>query len=323
MYSVKKWKAGFSLIGILLFGYILSRIDLETLGRHLVRVNLPILGVTVLLTVPQIYLKALRLKSLLAAQNVVYPSSKAFISYMSSIFWGIVTPGRLGELARVVYLVRDTGVSYGKSILSVFLDRCFDIYVLLLMGYGAIWHFSVLHLRQWQYGLICLLLLLLPFLVGGLSPALNFVARRLRDKFAGSDGVSSAQSQDILADLNQLKIARMAVPLILTLASYLLLFGQCRLLAMAMDLPISTVEISLIVGASNLISLIPITLFGIGTRDAALIFFFAIAGLTREMAVGYSLLVFANFYLATGIICFVGWFFHTGHLTFKQIKDYA
>ncbi|MFQ5443899.1 MAG: lysylphosphatidylglycerol synthase transmembrane domain-containing protein [Nitrospinales bacterium] len=323
MDPAKKWKTSLSLIGILLFFYILSQIDLETLGRHLAQVNLPIVGVTVLLTLPQIYLKALRLKSLLATQKVAYPSSKAFISYMSSIFWGIVTPGRVGEVARVVYLVRDTGVSYGKSILSVFIDRCFDIYVLLLVGYGAIWHFSVLNLRQWQYGLIFFLCLVLPFLVGALTPALNYVARRLKEKFAGSDGVSSAQSQDILANLNQLKISRMAIPLILTLVSYLLLFSQCRMLAMAMDLPVSTVEISLIVGASNLISLIPITLFGIGTRDAALIFFFGIAGLTQEMAVGYSLLIFINFYLITGIICFVGWFFHTGHLTFKQIKDYA
>jgi uncharacterized membrane protein YbhN (UPF0104 family) len=51
---------------------------------------------------------------------------------------------------------------------------------------------------------------------------------------------------------------------------------------------------------SNLISFIPISISGLGTRDATLIYLFSLIDLTPELAVSYAFLVFITFLSVVG-----------------------
>lgn len=59
---------------------------------------------------------------------------------------------------------------------------------------------------------------------------------------------------------------------------------------------------------SNLISFIPISISGLGTRDATLIYLFSLIGLKPELAVSYAFLVFVTFFFCGGLMGAIVWF---------------
>jgi len=61
---------------------------------------------------------------------------------------------------------------------------------------------------------------------------------------------------------------------------------------------------------SNLISFIPISISGLGTRDAILIYLFSLIGLKPELAVSYAFLIFITFFVSGGLMGFVAWWIH-------------
>jgi len=52
---------------------------------------------------------------------------------------------------------------------------------------------------------------------------------------------------------------------------------------------------------------LPISVSGLGTREAAVVAFLGIHGVPAELALGFSLLVFATFYVASGVLGAIAW----------------
>jgi hypothetical protein len=93
----------------------------------------------------------------------------------------------------------------------------------------------------------------------------------------------------------------------LTVLAYGIFFGQCYMLALALDMPLSYTQVSYAVAIGSLVTLLPISISGLGTREAAIIAYLGTAGISDEQALGFSLLVFATFYLAGGMLGAVAW----------------
>jgi len=71
-----------------------------------------------------------------------------FRYYAASLFWGIITPDRIGEAAKIIYL-KKKGVSVGRGDLSVVLDRLLDLSLLLLLTFFGI--SIVFHRLEWFF----------------------------------------------------------------------------------------------------------------------------------------------------------------------------
>lgn len=74
--------------------------------------------------------------------------------------------------------------------------------------------------------------------------------------------------------------------------------------ALGMDIPIAVLAGS--ISASIFVSLLPISLLGLGTRDMVLILIFSRYGLSREAAVSFSF-TFVLVYLIMGVIGLICW----------------
>ena len=98
-------------------------------------------------------------------------------------------------------------------------------------------------------------------------------------------------------------------------------FVQCYLIVTAMGLSINFITITLFMAISNLISFIPISISGLGTRDATLIFLFSLIGLKPELAVSYAFLVFITFFVAGGMLGAVTWWMRPLDLKIQQSID--
>ena len=108
----------------------------------MVSADLSLIGVAVLINFANIHLKVLRWRALLAARGIHYPLGRAWGAFLSSLYVGMLTPGRVGDVLRIQYLRHDEDTPYAEGLASVVMDRLCDLYVLGFMVAAAIARFS-------------------------------------------------------------------------------------------------------------------------------------------------------------------------------------
>ena len=81
-------------------------------------------------------------------------------------------------------------------------------------------------------------------------------------------------------------------------------FGSCYFLSLSLDIPLSFLKIAIFITFANILSFLPISFAGIGTREACLVHLFSLESLSHESALAFSILVFTFTYALLGIIGF-------------------
>lgn len=304
----------YHLIGILILIIILSRLDFYKLFNNLSKVNMLAFFLINLLTVPVIFLKSLRWKYILQFQSIYYSLKDTFLLYLSGIYAGLVTPGRLGEAFKALYLRKEKNVAIGRGLATIFIDRGCDLYLLLSLGLFGIWKFCLVVNNWLIFPIIILLLIWTPFilinkklttrLARGLQNIRLYKEYKVRLKF---------HYEEFYSAIKKLNIGRVLLLFGITLSSGLLYLWQCYWLISLTGLKVSFPTVIFFIPIVNLVNLVPITVMGIGTREATLIYLFSLIGLSAEEAVAVSFLIFVSFYVLPGIITFFGW-----HITINR-----
>ena len=95
----------------------------------------------------------------------------------------------------------------------------------------------------------------------------------------------------------------------LSVLAHGLFFYQCFLIAQAYSLPISYFALAVIMAMTNLFTLLPISIGGLGTREAALLFLLGPMGIGMEWTLAYSISVFVVTFVITGLMGATAWWF--------------
>jgi uncharacterized protein (TIRG00374 family) len=302
-------RIAFRLIGLGILALILLRLDLKATAEALAGVHWGYLLLALAANPLLFGLKAWRWRVLLRLQDIDYAWHDAFLAFVAGLFLGLITPGRVGEMGKALYLKQDCDVAIGAGMASVLMDRLFDLYTILVLGTIGLAWFQLL--PTWALALVAagtVLALMLP--VALLSERLATwgleIIRRMPflRRFHGQLVEGTGRFQ---AGLRPLITYRSTVPLALTLVAYSLFFGQGSLLALALDLPVGTGYLAVCLSVAGVITLIPVSFSGLGTRDAILITLFAPLGIVPEQAVAFSTLFFLTFYVGGGIIGALAW----------------
>ena len=119
------------LLGLVLFIIILSKSNLSGIFQNIKNINPFYLILASLVSFPMLFNKALCWNYIKRQQGIKYNLKNSFLMYCSGLYIGILTPGRLGEIAKALYLKKD-GYSTGKSLVSAILDRLTDFVFLLI-----------------------------------------------------------------------------------------------------------------------------------------------------------------------------------------------
>ncbi len=302
-----KWL--FQLIGVLMFVYILATVDLDSVGSLLLGARYALLAVALALTLGFVAMKALRWKYLLAMQGIDYEARDCFLAYMASMYAGIVTPGHLGDFVKVVYLKADKGVALGRGFSSVFTDRLFDLLMLIAMAFSgalalALTRNMMIVILGWILVFAATVFLLFSDRVG--RPIVHALFNLLVPKKLG--GGLREQFGEFYESTAQFKKPALVVPFLMTVLTYAIMYVQCALIARALDIPITFLNVAFCISAANLIALLPISVSGIGTRDAALIAMFSVLGLSRESALSFSIMFLFVSNVSACVIGVVAWF---------------
>jgi uncharacterized protein (TIRG00374 family) len=284
-------------------------LDLRVVFSIIVDADPVPLLLSLVMVVPFVLLKAMRWKYLLRMQGFDYDFGNCTLAYLSSMYLGLVTPGRIGDFVKVLYLKKDGGIPISKGLSSVVVDRLFDLLILLCMAFTGVIALAL----SWNILLIILFFLLLFVLI--LFIFTNELAGRtimnilykviLPKKSKESAGVRFSAFYD---GINQLKNVRIVFPLILSVLSYSFFFAQCYLIAGSLGISISLLNVAFCISTANLISLLPISVSGIGTRDATLISIFSVLNLSKEAALAFSIMFLFISNIATCLIGLAAWF---------------
>jgi uncharacterized protein (TIRG00374 family) len=238
--------------------------------------------------------KALRWFALLRQGGIRYPLGRALAVYQASAFLAFVTPGRVGDLAKVAYLRRDLGTPWAAGVASTLADRALDLAVLACIGAAA------LAVAAPAGPLRAALLAGLAF-AAALAPVLvaprfqRAVARGLARVSLGgrASGALRRPLERLAEELERLWSPRLLPLALVTAAGFTSLFAGAFGLARAFGLPIGFATTAYAVAASSLVTLLPVSVSGIGTRDAALVVLLAPHGVGTPEALSFSLAYFA------------------------------
>ena len=311
------------LVGLLILAYIITRINFKALLVQFKNINLYFLFTAISMNLFLIFVKAIRWKAFLIQQNLSISTKSAFSIYLSSLYIGFITPGRLGEISKALYLKQKQVTSFYKGLSGAIMDRLLDLYFLILLGSVGVYYLSKGKGINLEFVFLFVIVLSLPIII--LHPkVLNLLTHVLFRKISPKKFKDKIRESvnEFIEGINQIINPFLLYGILLTVFSYSLFFFQCFLIAKSIGLQISYFELALIMSIVNIITLIPISISGLGTREASMIFLFKLIGLSTETAISFSLLIFFVFFICGGLMGFIAWWLNPVKIDFSK-KDKA
>jgi hypothetical protein len=300
-------------VGIIVFIIILLQIDIDKLAKVLYEVsnNISIFIFAILINIPYIMLKICRWKRILDLQNIDLSLSKAIYIYVYTICYAALTPGRMGDFLRVVFIKKShPKVSYAKALSNVIVDRWMDITALILTACLASTLAIVPKTIAWYIVAITIIFFGVSLFIlkkrNFYKPVLSFVCNRFN--LQNHHEKVEVNIDKLYQGIDKLINLKALYPLFLSFGAYSVLFFQSYLLCHSLNIRISFLQIASFISMANILSFLPITISGIGTRDMVLVTMFNTIGLTSEAALGVSVSFFLVVHvLLTGISALLGY----------------
>ena len=125
------------IIGISVFAIILVKVDLGEALRVLTTLDPRFLIVSLALQASALVIATFRWQLIMRRLAIRVPFVRSLIYSLIGTAAALVTPGQLGEFIKVLYL-RNLRAPVPESVLSVLIDRAYDLLFLLLFGFIAI-----------------------------------------------------------------------------------------------------------------------------------------------------------------------------------------
>jgi glycosyltransferase 2 family protein len=294
-------------VGLGLLALILSRTDLARLGAVLARVHWQWYALAQLVLLTNLLFITSRWRFNLGLLNLRYPFGELFLIDNAGALAGAATPGRMGDLARLIYFRQDKHLLLRIG-LSILVERFLDLTVLVWLCAGYLWIFPlpvefkrlVVHLFL-AATLVGLGIIVITWRVWGWewlnTKVLRFIPRNLTERFSGS-------AQELKAALRNYRTWRLVWPITLTFLAWGLNILAAHLSARSLLLPLSLWQTGACFCLSTLFTLIPLSVAGIGTRELAMVFLFSYLGLPSESALAFSFLLL-GFLLTHSLVGFM------------------
>jgi hypothetical protein len=242
--------------------WLFATFDYRAVWRLWMSLDLTSVVVVVLLAVVCTLIKFWRWHGLLGLSGCRAPVGFNFGLYNLGLFWGLVSPGRLGEFVKCHRLKRDLGLPYMTGVALILFDRLFDVFAL---GLGLVLGGVVLFGRP-GYVYLTLALVLVVLMLARL-----FLSRLVR----GIGWLASRLGRDLGTEAVERMVHRVISVrglglLALTLAGLALMIYQAWFLAgRAYGLELGVWQMLFLASALYVSALLPLSICGLGTNEVA------------------------------------------------------
>jgi len=269
-------KAIAAIVSLTILGVIYWQIDIGGLGRALLAVDWGYFALAVIMVAPLTAMSAWRLSFLAPVEAKLTFFQSLNLTLMASVL-NAVLPSKLGDLARSYALTEQGHMQPANALALVVFEKAWDVLALLFWcALGLIivagtspfyWIVSVAILLVSLLGV--LMVSSLSFAEACFSIALNLAPGRLPAKIAA---IQTAWLETLVYFWADKRNA--AIVIVGSVILWLLHLCQIWLFVFALNHTIPFSSNAAMAALSIFVGLLPFTFAGIGTRDAALIFFY-------------------------------------------------
>ena len=269
-------------ITIILAKWIINSVDLKLFTNTINTITWPFIVVIMIVSFIDMSIAALRWKVLMRPFKPSF--SYIHLLYLSFVahYYNMLVPGNIaGDVVRALK----------TSVATVFLDRLIGMLGLVIIVLcGIIFSYPMLsELGLMKY--IVLVTLILSFI------SMSILSRRIIRKFRWISNLLGSLYEKIKDVVVSIQLYRNCYREIIeafaaTIGSHLLMITTVYLISRAIGCNAAYFHCLLFVPVIGLISTLPITIGGLGLREASYILLFAQVGATKEQALGMSLIYF-------------------------------
>ncbi len=266
---------------MILFCLLIYKVGWEETFDSIKKISIIHLLVAIVIFWIAFYLKSVRWKIISNSFGIPLHAYQALKIFFIGLFLANITPGKLGDFGRLFY-IKDQLPNQKVGWSSLIMDRIFDLICLIFFSSIAIFYyqinFKVLKLPDDYLStlLLGIVLLLLTFVL--------FVFRKKIKKYIKPwwEAFNS----------HTLGIKKILLSVCITCLSMILIYGVFNYIAWSMSIPINHLGLFLGTFILGLLTLLPITILGIGVRETSLVVIFQLYGLPSQDAIALSLILF-------------------------------
>lgn len=285
-------------VGIIVFLY--SRVGLENVAAELSNFNLVMVLPLGALIVGLVLVKFYRFQFLLKRSGAKAGYWEVARMYMIGFFLAIVTPSKVGDLSKFYYVHKLYKKSVPRSISVTVLDRFLDIITVTIISVAG----AVVIFADVVQGLY----ILIPSIAIAVFVAWAFLSRTfiyrffsfflpIISKMTKKLKMKKIKKEEFLREfynpIGQIKKPSNFVPMILiTILVWAMSAATIIVIAEGFQETVPFNKAFFFVALSAIVSLLPITVSGIGTRDAMFLLLLATIGITSEVGLSIALIFF-------------------------------
>jgi glycosyltransferase 2 family protein len=293
------------LIGIILFMYILSTLDVSNMIRIFSTISPLYLILSFFSILPIILFTNIAWQVLLKKQQIRISYFESLKNILIGYFYGFITPGGFGGYLRTIYLQKKSDTPIQQCITNVVLFNVIDYITLLILAIIGTFFFAIQSSTFYSLFfvlilLICLVNFSIYFILYRRKTLHKIVHWLFSLKFFNPFSKASDNFELFYKNLPSIK--KLIVPIFLSIFGWIIRFFIFYLIAFLFNINISFIYFIFIVAIGNIIGSIPITIYGLGTREITLLSLFSFFSISKELVISMSLFWFVLIWLIPSIL---------------------
>ncbi len=284
------------MVSLLLIGFLIYKIGAKNIWDTLLTAD-PVYIILIIVTnVLGFVIASISVKLLLMPLNV-RPFSFLKLMWYNTVTYAVskFMPGRIGDFS-IIYFLKKEGINIGEGFAVTMMDKVIISVVHII--FAAIGLFIFFPTKTAVEATLCLIAVSICLLFAiiwrpGRELVKKYILRKYADSFKGFYRTFSGYYKEH----KMILITNFIVGIVKNIAFGLVLYLAIRAFGIAN--PPSLLIMMVLSSISNVISLIPITLAGLGAKETLLVFVLGIYGIPAEIVMGASLMLLAIRYLSS------------------------
>jgi uncharacterized protein (TIRG00374 family) len=300
-------------IGLAIFVYIVSGTGVGNILERFRGVNPLHLLPFPVFTLFILFIRGFRWQVLMRMVGIPYTMGRSTAVWSIGFFAAAITPGKVGDAIRALYVSQETGKNFGECFLTVFIDRLMDLVTVVIFGMVTIVIFSYHYIEIQSLWIIFLAIFGFFFLLLAvmsrrlvrkiIKPIFNILVPK---KYKDQMSLSFNSFYNSLAMYIKKWKGTLYV-LVLTFVYWAVVFFLAWYVTYLLGIEISLAYVFIIMPMVTLVELVPISISGLGTREATVIYFFSVVGITSAYAVSFSITYLIMGTYLSSIVGFIFW----------------
>lgn len=285
-----KIKKYLPIIGIAIFLYILFKLDITNILKEFTNVDVNFLLIAIFFVFVSFITETLKWFTIAKFQMIEVSFLHALKINLITAFYAFVTPSKIGGAMRAEYL-RSPNNKLGKGISNYVLDKALDLCSLVSLAIIFSFVFKdLLPINFFYYAILILVLLIVLLMIFTNKERSRSILRIFYRKI-----IPKKMKEKVKNGFNSFyedmpKKRYFVLFSALNILNWIAIYTVAFFIGVALGIDVSFFYFLAIFPIATLVAQIPITISGLGTREATLISLFALVGVSATKVFSMSLI---------------------------------